>query len=139
VKAIRRFTVRTVLPDNIAALGRLAGNLRWSWHRPTQQLFERLDPVLWAKSHDPVALLGSFNREQLQALAADAALVEQVQALSADLDRYLSDDRWYQTLGSEAPASIAYFSPEYGTPPNTASAPSSPSTRAGSASSPGTI
>jgi glycogen phosphorylase len=114
VKAIRRFTVRTVLPDSIAALGRLAGNLRWSWHQPTQQLFERLDPVLWAKSHDPVALLGSFNREQLQALASDAALVDQVQALSADLDRYLSDDRWYQTLGADAPASIAYFSPEYG-------------------------
>ena len=32
VRAIRRFTVRPVLPEPLAALGELAGNLRWSWH-----------------------------------------------------------------------------------------------------------
>ena len=40
VKAIRRFTVRTVLPEPIRPLARLASNLRWSWHRPTRELFE---------------------------------------------------------------------------------------------------
>ena len=39
VKAIRRFSVRTVLPEPIAALGDLASNLRWSWHPPTRDLF----------------------------------------------------------------------------------------------------
>ncbi|NKX56295.1 alpha-glucan family phosphorylase [Arthrobacter mobilis] len=115
MKAIRRFTVRTVLPPGIAPLARLAGNLRWSWHRPTQQLFERLDPAAWRELHeDPVALLGSFTREQLARLAADPGLVEQVRELDADLDRYLREDRWYQSLGPDAPQSIAYFSPEYG-------------------------
>ena len=32
MRAIRRFTVRPVLPRALAALGDLAGNLRWSWH-----------------------------------------------------------------------------------------------------------
>jgi len=115
MKAIRRFTVRTVLPPSIAPLARLAGNLRWSWHRPTQQLFESLDPVAWHALHeDPVALLGSFTREQLQNLAADTELVRRVSELDADLDRYLGEDRWYQSLGPDAPQSIAYFSPEYG-------------------------
>ncbi|GLB68767.1 alpha-1,4 glucan phosphorylase [Arthrobacter mangrovi] len=114
VKAIRRFTVRTVLPERIQPLARLASNLRWSWHRPTQQLFERLDPKLWRQSHDPVALLGSFSREQLQALAADEDLVARVREVSQDLDRYLTGSRWYQSLGPDAPTSIAYFSPEYG-------------------------
>ena len=31
VRAIRRFTVRTVLPENLAPLEELAINLRWSW------------------------------------------------------------------------------------------------------------
>src|SRR3954465_11860050 len=115
MKAIRRFTVRTVLPPSIAPLARLAGNLRWAWHRPTQQLFESLDPAAWHTLHeDPVALLGSFTREQLQNLAADAELVRRVRELDADLDRYLGEDRWYQSLGSDAPQSIAYFFPEYG-------------------------
>jgi starch phosphorylase len=40
--------VRTVLPEPIAALGELASNLRWSWHRPTQELFASIDPQRWA-------------------------------------------------------------------------------------------
>ena len=79
VKAIRRFTVRTVLPESIAPLARLAGNLRWSWHRPTQQLFEQLDPKAWVEvGQDPVALLGSFTRERLRELAADQHVVTRV-------------------------------------------------------------
>ncbi len=36
-------------------------------------------------------------------------------AAKADLDRYLSGERWYQRkAGADAPRAIAYFSPEYG-------------------------
>jgi glycogen phosphorylase len=62
VRAIRRFTVRTVLPEPIAALGELAINLRWSWHRPTQELFASVDPARWAATrHDPLKLLGALS------------------------------------------------------------------------------
>ncbi len=70
MRAIRRFTVRPVLPDALAALGELAGNLRWSWHPPTQDLFEAIDPELWVKSRkDPVRMLGLVSSERLAALA----------------------------------------------------------------------
>ena len=96
-------------------MGKLAGNLRWSWHRPTRHLFEELDPPAWELSRkDPVALLGSLSRERLAELAADTDLVDRIEHLSRDLDGYLSEPQWYQSLGSEAPASIAYFSPEFG-------------------------
>ena len=49
VKAIRRFTVRTVLPEALAPLGELALNLRWCWDTATQQLFTGLDPALWSE------------------------------------------------------------------------------------------
>jgi starch phosphorylase len=115
VKAIRRFTVRTVLPENIAPLGKLASNLRWSWHLPTSRLFEDIDRAAWEESgHDPVSFLGSVTREKLQALAADEELVQRIHELGADLESYLTEPRWYQGLGEDAPRSIAYFSPEYG-------------------------
>ena len=115
VKAIRRFTVRTVLPEPIRPLARLASNLRWSWHRPTRELFAGLNPRLWEESgQDPIGFLGMVSREEFQQLAADQSVVERVRAAEQDLDRYLQEPRWYQGLGPDAPASIAYFSPEFG-------------------------
>ena len=120
MRAIRRFSVRTVLPAPIAALGELASNLRWSWHPPTHDLFSGLDPTLWRRvRYDPVALLGALSSQQLSALAADPDFVARVEALAADLRRYLEQPRWYQSYAQEqgeagVPRSIAYFSAEFG-------------------------
>lgn len=115
VKAIRRFTVRTVLPAALHDLDELAHNLRWSWHGPTRDLFESLDPALWASvKGDPVSLLGALSPEKLAALAADAGLVERVRVEAAGLRTYLTEPRWYQGAGDDLPAAIAYFSPEFG-------------------------
>ena len=115
VRAIRRFTVRTVLPAPIAALGDLASNLRWSWHPATRDLFASLDPQRWeASRHDPVALLGALSPEELEALAADPQCVARVAVAADDLRTYLTEPRWYQSLGEHAPRSVAYFSPEFG-------------------------
>ena len=55
MRAIRRFTVRPVLPTSLAGLHDLALNLRWSWHPATQDLFAEVDPELWESTgHDPV-------------------------------------------------------------------------------------
>ncbi|HET8642291.1 MAG TPA: DUF3417 domain-containing protein, partial [Pseudonocardiaceae bacterium] len=55
MRALRRFTVRAQLPEQLAALERLATNLRWTWHPPTQDLFASLAPQLWQQVEgDPV-------------------------------------------------------------------------------------
>jgi len=119
VKAIRRFSVRTVLPEPIAALGELASNLRWSWHPATRDVFSEIDPQRWAAVHqDPVAMLSALSANELQSLASNEVFVARVHAAAQDLATYLSKPRWYQNwaAGVEggAPASIAYFSPEFG-------------------------
>ena len=115
MKAIRRFTVRTVVPESLSALDELAANLRWSWDRPTQALFRDVAPELWESSgKDPVALLGEVGRDRLDELAADPAFVDRATRLRDELRSYLTAPRWYQSLGDEVPASIAYFSPEFG-------------------------
>jgi starch phosphorylase len=120
VRAIRRFSVRTVLPEPIAALGELASNLRWSWHQPTRDLFAGLDEARWHRvKRDPVALLGDLPTSELEALADDPVFVERVLEAEADLRRYLTEPRWYQQFAGEqgergVPSSIAYFSAEFG-------------------------
>jgi glycogen phosphorylase len=116
VRAIRRFTVRPVLPEPLQALGVLAGNLRWSWHEPTRKLFASVDPGAWAASgHDPMRLLGAVPGGRLAELAADDDFRRRLRDAAADLDEYLTGDRWYQrSAGPDAPRSVGYFSPEFG-------------------------
>ena len=116
MRALRRFTVRPVLPETLAGLGVLAANLRWSWHPVTQDVFAAADPELWESvGHDPMRLLGGLERERLAALAEDPAYLARLDEAVADLDGYLTGERWFQRRGGEdAPRGIAYFSPEYG-------------------------
>lgn len=115
MRAIRRFTVRPVLPPALTALGELAANLRWSWHPPTQDVFAAVDPELWeAVGHDPVRLLGEVAPERWQQLADDDGFVGWLAQARGDLEHYLTEPRWFQNAGGETPRSIAYFSPEFG-------------------------
>src|SRR6266545_2685266 len=115
VKAIRRFTVRPVLPEALHPLSDLARNLRWSWHAETRDLFQSVDPERWAVSEgDPVRLLGTVSTERLAELAEDRRFLRRLAAVADDLNDYVTGDRWYQSQSSELPAAIAYFSPEFG-------------------------
>ncbi|MGD9959590.1 alpha-glucan family phosphorylase [Nocardioides sp.] len=116
MRAIRRFTVRPVLPDALTALGTLAVNLRWSWHPETQDVFRAIDADLWESTgRDPVRLLGAVGTGRLAELAADPAFLEHLDRIARDLEDYLSGDRWFQRLpAEERPAAIGYFSPEFG-------------------------
>lgn len=123
MKALRRFTVRAHLPQRLAALERLSINLRWSWDKPTQDLFESIDPELWKLvGEDPVAILGQVSPARLEALAGDDAFVHRLEELAAELDNYLIRPLWYQQLGADSeggkdpvlPNGIAYFSMEFG-------------------------
>ncbi|MFE9041562.1 alpha-glucan family phosphorylase [Streptomyces sp. NPDC007818] len=114
MKAIRRFTVRPVLPDTLRPLAALARNLRWSWHEPTRALFDSLAPEGLAGA-DPVRVLGALDASRLTALAADPDFLARLTAAADDLDAYLGRPRWYQERGSgDGPAALAYFSPEFG-------------------------
>jgi starch phosphorylase len=115
VRAIRRFTVRPVLPAGLETLGQLSNNLRWSWHPETQDLFEAIDPDLWQSGgRDPVRLLGEVDSKRLSQLATDKRFLRRLELAHADLEHYLAHDRWFQSLGPEAPRQIGYFSPEFG-------------------------
>lgn len=115
MKAIRRFTVRAVLPERLRALASLGFNLRWAWDPETRQLFAEVDAAAWeASEHDPIRGLGLVPAERLAELAANDEFVARIDARRDALQHYLAADAWYQGLEGEKPAGIALFSPEFG-------------------------
>ena len=114
MRAIRRFTVRPVLPEPLAPLGELVANLRWSWHAETMDLLASVDTATWRTcGQDPARLLAEVPRDRLASLAGDRRFLRRLQDAADELTDYLTGDRWYQTLPT-APEAIAYFSPEFG-------------------------
>ena len=127
MRALRSFTVRPRLPGGLEPLDRLAGNLRWSWDRPTRELFTGIDPRVWDEGgHDPRRVLAETPTARLEELAADPAFLERLSAVTAALDAYESLPRWFQAqlakgaipaTGGESDLDggvVAYFSPEFG-------------------------
>ena len=118
MKAQRTFTVRPHLPEALGGLDRLARNLRWSWDRPTRELFATIDPRVWDDSdHDPRRVLAEVSPTRLAELARDAAFLERLAAAEAALDAYLTEPRWFQQRSGpadELDGVVAYFSPEFG-------------------------
>ncbi|MDG9704758.1 alpha-glucan family phosphorylase [Streptomyces sp. DH37] len=115
MKAIRRFSVRPVLPEPLRPLSDLAHNLRWSWHPETRELFRSADPDGWrASGGDPVRMLGTLSARRLGELAGDRGFLRRLSVVAGDLQDYLTEPRWYQRAEGELPAAVAYFSPEFG-------------------------
>jgi starch phosphorylase len=99
----------------LAPLADLVMNLRWSWHAESLDLFEVVAPDVWSRcQEDPVRMLGEVPSERLQQLAKDKRFLRRLGDLADDLEDYLTGERWYQSLGPDAPQAIAYFSPEFG-------------------------
>jgi starch phosphorylase len=117
VRALRRFTVRPGLPAELTELQTLAMNLRWTWHPATRDLFEAVDPDRWRQvTADPLRLLADVPTDTLTRLAGDKDFLARIADTAADLDRYLTEPRWYQQRqhDNHLPAAIAYFSMEFG-------------------------
>jgi starch phosphorylase len=118
MRALHSFSVRPSLPPELAALGKLAMNLRWSWDARTRDLFRWVDPERWETvAHDPVQLLGAVPPPRLAELASEAAFTRYLAEVAADLDRYVTQPRWFQDRQADIGSPlrlVAYFSPEFG-------------------------
>ena len=97
-------------------LRRLAANLRWSWHRPTRELFEQLAGGAWdAGRTDPVGIVHELSEDRLDGIVGDAQLRERIGSLARELDDHLaSGDTWFDRAGGDRSRTVAYLSAEYG-------------------------
>ncbi|TQI94524.1 alpha-glucan family phosphorylase [Amycolatopsis cihanbeyliensis] len=116
MRAVRRFTVHASLPERLTGLGALATNLRWTWHPPTRDLFASIDGELFRQVKDPLRVLTTVPPARLEELAEDEEFLARAGAATADLERYLTEPRWYQREAAAGglPEAVAYFSMEFG-------------------------
>jgi starch phosphorylase len=111
-----KYKVVPNIPKEIEPLQRLAYNLCFSWKDEIQDLFQRLDPRLWEEcGHNPVLLLGLVSQERLTELSRDRNFLAQLEGLTQNFDRYISQPRilaedYYPAM----PFQAAYFSAEFG-------------------------
>jgi len=105
------------LPEKLLRLRELAYNLWWSWHEEAQDLFKRLDPLLWENvSHNPVGFLRRVDQARLERAANDAVYLAAFNKALRAFDLYMGEtDTWFATAYPEHRQSmIAYFSTEFG-------------------------
>jgi len=113
---IRHFHVRPNIPEELAPLREIAGNMWFSWNWEAVQLFIRLNPKLWDKSYqNPVHMLGSIPQADLIAAAKDESFVANVERVYRSFQQYMKSSSWFQeTYSQEKDFRTAYFSTEYG-------------------------
>jgi starch phosphorylase len=103
------------LPEELAALGELALDLRWSWSHATDVLWEQIDPALWALTRNPWLILQNTSGDRLRTLAADRDFTTRLQELVAANQDMLASPAWFQTAYDQSTLKhIAYFSMEFG-------------------------
>ncbi|MDH3319832.1 MAG: alpha-glucan family phosphorylase [Betaproteobacteria bacterium] len=108
-----RLDVRPQLPPRLGRLEELAGNLWYSWHRGTRQLFAHLDPALWTEiNHGPKAFLLNIEQKRLDEASGDPGFLGAYDAALAAYDAYhgqsAADPRF------AAGERVAYFCAEFG-------------------------
>jgi starch phosphorylase len=116
MKPIAVYTVAATLPARISALRELAYNFWWCWNLDAQDLFERIDKVLWEEvHHNPVALLNQVGTVRLEALASQPDFVSFLENVYARFQNYMHSNSWFDSAaGNPNSGQIAYFSLEYG-------------------------
>ena len=92
----------------------LALDLRWSWNHASDELWNRLDPELWALTHNAWVIVQTVSSEKLGACLADPAFREQLQHLLRHYENHSTRPHWFQTAyPNSAITSIVYFSMEF--------------------------
>jgi starch phosphorylase len=104
------------IPRRLARLNELAGNLWYSWDRPTRALFAKLNPALWeAVGHSPKAMLKRIDEQRLIDAASDPAFLDSLTRVLAAFDAYHAEPPFKQNADRVAREDrVAYFCAEFG-------------------------
>ena len=87
-----RMMVDKTLPKRLHALEELSRNLWWCWNPGPRDLFEGIDPALWAEcERNPIAFLDKLSVERIKGLERDEAFLGQLDAVYAQFRDYMNE------------------------------------------------
>jgi len=115
-RAIYKYSVELSLPEALQPLLKLAYNLWWTWNPQASELFERMAPDIWERTrHNPVQMLGYIPLSRFKELMGDADFMESMQAIHAQLKKYMAYPTWCERAHIMArDMTVGYFSAEFG-------------------------
>ena len=99
------------LPAGLEGLADLALDLRWTVRQTTDKIWELLDPEAWERTKNPYLILQNVSSARLAQAAGDAELVREIASWQEKRTRFMVQPAW---CGPDDPASVAYFSMEFG-------------------------
>ena len=109
--------IYSLLPTEVEgfdSLAELALDLRWSWNHGADELWRRLDPMLWELTQNPWVVLQTVARDQLERALADPAFRKNVDDLLQAKRHTAETPAWFQQQHPQAPLTcVAYFSMEF--------------------------
>ncbi len=101
--------------EDLGALVELALDLRNCWNHSTDPLWSKIEPELWALTHNPWVVLQTCSRTRLESLRGDPEFRDQVRERLEKQRRTLKSPAWFQHAHSNPPLNcVAYFSMEFG-------------------------
>ncbi len=104
-----------MLPKALEPLKDLAYNVWWAWDNDAQDIFVRIDPDAWEKSHhNPVKTLSTVSKERFNELAKDDAFLASMERVNSRFHDYISAKGWFTEHYKKKALSVAYFSLEFG-------------------------
>ena len=93
----------------------LALDLRNCWHHTADRVWSRIEPELWALTHNPWAVLQTASPAKLKVLEGDDEFRTHIRELVTRQRQYLKSEAWFQRAHRDAQLScIAYLSMEFG-------------------------
>jgi starch phosphorylase len=96
------------------SLTKLALDMRWAWDHGADEIWKKLNPDLWERTHNPWVVLQTISRDKLGSLNTDPDFHKKVQDLLRSWKQKASAPAWFQEHHSKSPLSnIAYFSMEF--------------------------
>jgi len=103
------------LPENLKHLEELAYNLWWSWSRPAQRLWRKIDPEGWEEHRNPVKILKEVSDERLEELSKDDDFISLYELTLERFKDYMEkEDTWFNVNYPEWDEKIVYMCMEYG-------------------------
>jgi hypothetical protein len=105
------------LPTEIAgfdSLAELALDMSSSWNHATDDVWRRLDPILWELTQNPWVVLQTVSRDQIESVLADPVFRKTVDDLLQTSRQAVEAPAWFQQHHPHSPLNcIAYFSMEF--------------------------
>ncbi len=105
----KKILIQNKLPDTLKPLKELAYNLWWSWNYEATDMFAEIDPNKWeALEYNPVRLVESLSKDDIDRLINDVAFIEKLQKVYSNFVNYM------RKADEKPDELVAYTSMEYG-------------------------